>query len=305
MSFYDDASLVLIPSGIKTSKIYSQKPTDGTGDLTFTRSNDTATRVGPDGLIEKVRTNLALQSQTFDNASWNKTTDGQVTITANAAAAPDGTTTAEKMIPSAIAGFHCVAQTITLSAGEVTISVFAKAAENSFLQIFDSLTTDLANFNLTTGAVGSTDVYVASIQSAGNGWFRCTATKVVPSGSFVFRYGVVTTATAVRGESFTGNGTDGLLIWGAQAETGVATDYIGPTLAAAVSVGPVANVPRLDYLGSSCPRLLLEPQRTNLLTFSEQLNNAAWLNAGGTTTANTAVSPSGYQDADTLTGARY
>jgi hypothetical protein len=50
--------LVMIPSGYKTDKVYSVKPTDGTGDLTFTRSNDTATRVGPDGLIEKVRTNL-------------------------------------------------------------------------------------------------------------------------------------------------------------------------------------------------------------------------------------------------------
>ncbi len=99
MSFYSDASLVMIPSGYKTSKVYSAVPTDGSGDLSFSRSNDTATRVGPDGLIEKVRTNLVLQSQTFDNASWNKTTDGQVTITANAAAAPDGTTTAEKMIP--------------------------------------------------------------------------------------------------------------------------------------------------------------------------------------------------------------
>ena len=94
MSYFDDASLVLIPSGYKNQKIYSVKPTDGTGDLTFTRASD-ATRVASNGLIEKVRTNLVLQSQTFDNASWTKTTDGQVTITANAAVAPDGTTTAE------------------------------------------------------------------------------------------------------------------------------------------------------------------------------------------------------------------
>jgi len=36
-SFYDDASLVVIPSGYKTSKVYAEKPTDGSGDLTFTR----------------------------------------------------------------------------------------------------------------------------------------------------------------------------------------------------------------------------------------------------------------------------
>jgi hypothetical protein len=60
MSFYDDASLVVIPSGFKTSKVYAEKPTDGSGDLSFTRTGDTATRVGPDGLIQKVRTNVLL-----------------------------------------------------------------------------------------------------------------------------------------------------------------------------------------------------------------------------------------------------
>jgi hypothetical protein len=289
----------MIPSGYKSGKIYSQKPLSTDGQLTFTRASD-ATRVASNGLIEKVRTNLVLQSQTFDNASWTKTTDGQVTITANAAVAPDGTTTAEKMIPSAIAGFHCVQQGVSISASEVSVSIFAKAAEYSFLQIFDSLTTEFANFNLTTGVVGSTNTYVASIESVGNGWYRCKATKAAPSGSFTLRYGVVTSGTAVRGESFTGNGTDGLLIWGAQAETGVTTDYIATTTAA-VSVGPVSGLPRLDYLGSTCPRLLLEPQRSNLLTFSEQFDNAAWTKQTGITiTANTTetLDPSGYYGAD-------
>jgi hypothetical protein len=76
MSFFSEASLAMIPSGYKTSKVYSAIPTSGDGDLTFLRSNDTATRVGPDGLIEKVRTNLILQSQTFDNATWAKSASG-------------------------------------------------------------------------------------------------------------------------------------------------------------------------------------------------------------------------------------
>jgi hypothetical protein len=50
MSFFSEASLAMIPSGYKTSKVYSALPITGDGDLTFTRSNDTATRVGPDGL---------------------------------------------------------------------------------------------------------------------------------------------------------------------------------------------------------------------------------------------------------------
>jgi hypothetical protein len=65
-----------------------------------------------------------------------------------------------------------------------------------------------------------------------------------------------------------------------------------------------SNVPRLDYLGSSCPRLLLEPQRTNNLLYSEQFNNAIWVTdgngAGETKTANYAISPDGYQNADRI-----
>jgi hypothetical protein len=261
--FYDLASLVIQPSGVKAQKVYAQKPMTTDGQLTFSRAS-TATRVNASGLIEEVasnvprldytnstcpklllepsRTNLLLQSSAFDNASWVKTQDGQVTITANAAVAPNGTTTAEKMIPSAIAGFHCVQQLLTLSAGKASMSVYAKAAENSFLQIFDALTTEFVNFNLTTGAVGSSSVYVGSIEDAGNGWYRCTATKDVPSGNFTPRIAVVTSATAVRGESFTGNGTDGLLIWGAQLEAGAyPTSLINTTTAAVTRLAESAS----------------------------------------------------------------
>ena len=78
MSTYDDASLVMIPSGYKTGTVFSQKPMSTDGQLTFTRSNDTATRVASNGLIEKVRTNTLLHSQAFENAVYNKGTGGSI-----------------------------------------------------------------------------------------------------------------------------------------------------------------------------------------------------------------------------------
>jgi hypothetical protein len=100
--------------------------------------------------------------------------------------------------------------------------------------------------------------------------------------------------------SYTGDGTSGVFVFGFQAELGdIATDYI-PTTTAAVSVGMTADVPRLDYLGSSCPSLLLEPQRTNDLQFSEQLDNDYWTKDGATITANNTISPDGYQSADLI-----
>jgi hypothetical protein len=64
MALYDKASLVLIPSGTKEGVVFSQKPTNGDGDFTFSRST-AATRVNADGLIEKETQNLLLQSNTF------------------------------------------------------------------------------------------------------------------------------------------------------------------------------------------------------------------------------------------------
>jgi hypothetical protein len=63
-SFFSSASLAYLASAGagKDGKAYSIKPTDGTGDFTFSRgSNLAATRVGADGLIEKGRENLLLQ----------------------------------------------------------------------------------------------------------------------------------------------------------------------------------------------------------------------------------------------------
>ena len=124
MSFYDDASLIMYPSGYKANKIYSLKPTDGSGDLTFTRSNDTATRVNSAGLIEKVRTNLALYSE--DQTNWN--TQLETSVTANAAANPlNGAVTADKVIPSAVMDDHYRGRNMGNVVGEFSSSIYVKA----------------------------------------------------------------------------------------------------------------------------------------------------------------------------------
>ena len=55
---FDSASLVITPNGVKTSKLYAIKPTDGSGDLTVTRAT-TATRVNESGNIVDVPANVA------------------------------------------------------------------------------------------------------------------------------------------------------------------------------------------------------------------------------------------------------
>lgn len=63
------------------------------------------------------------------------------------------------------------------------------------------------------------------------------------------------------------------------------------------------DVPRLDYTNASCPSILVEPQRTNLLLRSEEFNNVtAWPGSAGITRlANQATAPDGTNTMDLLT----
>jgi hypothetical protein len=268
MSFYDDASLVVIPSGYKTSKVYAEKPTDGSGDLAFTRTGDTATRVNSAGLIEKVRTNLVLQSEAFsNNTAWPKL--NSATVTANTSVAPDGTTTADTLTLTTNTS-SSIYQAITTISG-LTFSVYAKVASGTknFRLRFDRPSPiESADFTATTT------------------WQRFTFTATTTGSGNVY---IINDSTGTAGD---------LIIWGAQLETGdIATDYI-PTTTAAVSVGPVSGLPRLDYLGSTCGKLLLEPQRSNLLLNSENYSGSNWVLGNSTVTVNQAASPDGYTNAD-------
>jgi hypothetical protein len=297
MSYFDDASLVMIPSGYKDQKVYSVKPIDGSGDLTFTRSNDTATRLASNGLIERVRTNLAAYSSDFSQyySLLN------ATISTNTTTDPFGTSLADSHLETATSSIHAAYSDYTVTSGvELTYSIYAKSIGGRNIQILGSsgFSGPIAIVDLSNGAILSGSTADVKVTSVGNGWYRISITAITTTtDARILVYSADGTGT-----TFLGDITKGIFVFGRQLEYGVATDYIATT-SAAVSVGPVANLPRLDYSGSSCPRLLLEPQRTNIALYSEQFNNAAWDTSDVTVTANTTTSPSGYQDADTLTDA--
>jgi hypothetical protein len=60
------------------------------------------------------------------------------------------------------------------------------------------------------------------------------------------------------------------------------------------------NVAALDYTDSTCPSILVEPQRTNLFLRSEEFNDAYWIKLNSTITENVITSPSGTTTADLL-----
>jgi hypothetical protein len=288
--YYAKASLVMVPSLYKTSIVYSERPLTTAGQLAFTRSNDTATRVGPDGYIEKVRTNLLLQSNSFDTTWTNLNT-----TETSGQSGYDGTSNAWLLEKSASGGY--LRQT-GLTASAANFSIFVKANDSDYVFLAANFGTSGAYFDLQSGVVGSTSSgVIATISFIGDGWYRCSAA-----------FGAISDVRIYPAENNVVTASIGsVFIQNAQLETGdIATDYI-PTTTTAVSVGPVANLPRLNYPINSdgsvgCPSLLLEPQRTTLISSSEDFTASLYNYISGiAVTKNQTTSPDGYNNADLIT----
>jgi hypothetical protein len=200
-------------------------------------------------LIEEARTNLLLRSEEFDNAYWTKQ---QSSVVANAEIAPDGTLTADKLVENTAAAQHDVRTSVTVaSSTQITQTVYAKSTgEGRRLFLSPVGTITLGNnrnvvFNLDTGVAtpdgsGTGALNSFSIEAVGNGWFRCSVTVTTAD---------VTALNIIRlhngsTDNYTGDGTSGLLIFGAQLEAGsFPTSYIPTAGATATRAADVASIP--------------------------------------------------------------
>lgn len=205
-------------------------------------------------LMEAARTNLCLQSADFAT-TW---TTSSSSVSANTAAAPDGTAAADKMVEAAATARHFVAQSITKAASSITYAVsgWFKAAERTFgsIRVSDGPQTGDArvNINLTTGAAGSTVLSgvgftsaSASVQTGPSGWYRLILVFTSSADTTLrVEFGADTDndATAL---SYAGDGTSGLHLWGAQVEVGAFPSSYIPTTTVAV-----------DRTADSCIRTL-------------------------------------------------
>jgi hypothetical protein len=268
--FYDDASWLLIPEGIEEDIVFAQKPTNGTGDLTFTRASD-ATRTNSAGVIERTPWNLVTWSEMFSDVAWTKS---NATISINTTNAPNGTLTADTLVENTANASHYIFQQNTKAAASITytLSVYFKSASGSrniVLAItngtssgrgvvFSSTGSILAS-NLTIGTGAGFTYVSAQATLVDNGWYRANLVVTTDSATRVDSVYYLTDSTNVN--AYLGNGTSGYFIWGAQLVEGTdAKPYFATTNR--------QDVPRLDYRNAdgslnSCPRLLLEPQRTN------------------------------------------
>ena len=255
-------SLLCVPYRLKAGTLYSQIPDSGLGDFVVTRSaSNSATRVNAAGLIETVLDNVprldyplggitagcpallvepSAQNITLNSAVISGTPTG-ASIDANVGVSPDGATTADKLKEDSNPGNHNLAGIVggalggTVDSSAYRISVFAKADGRTQFTFFDNNQSGAgagtSTFNLSNGTATGTGL----IQNYGNGWYRCIISCAKTASTSA--NALVGLLDAGGNQSYTGNGTSGILFWGKQLETGsIATSYI-PTAASPVTRG--------------------------------------------------------------------
>lgn len=184
--------------------------------------------------VESSRTNSVLRSEEIDNAAWVDDVLGVVapTITANAATAPDGTLTAERVqLPAVTGAQYSLRRQAIAAASTGNASVYVRGNGTS------------GSISIAADGALTTAIDCAYVSTS---WSRCTLSA---GGSWIF----IGTITGFGATSASKVAQD-VFLWGAQTEgAGVATyptSYI-PTVASAVTrnaelvsvalVGPVST----------------------------------------------------------------
>lgn len=272
-------SMVMFPSAKKTGFLYSITPNtasfnytssrssnsgsyfDRNGILKFAVANDPRLNYNPtsqkfDGvLIEAGATNHFLYSQEFDNSVWSKA-DGagtRVLVTSNQTTAPDGTLTADLLLPSTMsANEHALTYNTTLITGSVfsgsfSWSIFVKPAGYNYfgLRTNTNNTWSLAMWNLQTGTTHSMSNNFTNhfIQKLPDNWYRVGITA--PNATVLSLQHI---SSPDGNYTFTGNELSGSFIWGAhlQADSG-SSSYIPTSNVTASRSADTIQSPLLNF----------------------------------------------------------
>ena len=171
-------------------------------------------------LLENSATNLVTYSEDFSNAAWLK---GGATIVGGFTS-PSINNNAYKLIENSSNSTHYIG--MVGQALNSSYSVFAKKGEKKWVLLTShwSSGSDFRGqfFDLENGIVGSGGDANGKIEDYGNGWYRCSIeANSSPSSLFT-----VMLAESDGVESYQGNGTDGVYIWGAQNTDTNLSSYI-------------------------------------------------------------------------------
>ncbi len=270
-------------------------PTTSTARFDSPRFDYDPVTLKPNGLVvEGAATNGLTYAEEFDNAAWTKSL---MSYTANVATAPDGTTTADKFVEDTSTGIHrSTNPSFSATAGTTyTGSIFLKAAERSLVSL--QLTSGVAwpggsnpvmGVDLATCTISSTtNILNSKAQNVGNGWCRFSLTQTISSSSSTGINIILRSSTGAT--NYTGDGTSGVFVWGAQFEAGTsATSYIPTSSAAVTRAAESATFANVAWFAGATGSFEAEALTNRYLTdnsFANQYGAVFGLRDAGTTEA--------------------
>jgi hypothetical protein len=157
----------------------------------------------------------------------------------NGISSPDGGTNAYSLIEGSASGGKIIYDTISVSAGSVTFSLFMKKGDKKYTALLLSGVVSTSMFNVDlengTGTIVTGSFDNTSIDEYADGWYRVSVTKTATSGNLNCNVYLMNGST-YNDRNYTGNGTDKTYIFGAQLEQSSTypTSYI-PTSGGAVT----------------------------------------------------------------------
>ena len=173
-------------------------------------------------LLEPQSTNKVTVSEDFSNSVWVKSNS---TVSLSSISTPNGDLNSYKLVESDTNSSHHITFNNS-STSDMSFSVFAKSAERTFVQLQAAGvgSTDCV-FDLSNGTILIEEANAtANIKNYGNGWYRCSVSYSASgtNNSVIKLYN--------GGDSYQGDGSSGLYIWGAQLEElSYPTSYIATT----------------------------------------------------------------------------
>lgn len=187
--------------------------------------------------------NYILRSEEFENVYWVKS---QAAVSNDLIPAPDGFSTADFLYEDTSNTVHTLSVG-SLQAGEKIFSIRAKQGTRDHLELYFYNASNgeraATVFDLNLGTVVSGP---GSITAGEDGWYTCEIfddTSTVPDSVFIALYNA--------GRIYTGDGTSGIYIWGAQLNYSTAQTQYAKTVDAVVNIDAISDPYTISITGTT------------------------------------------------------